>query len=303
MKWSNEAKIGLAVFGAALVLVVGIIYLRGIDLRSKEYSLRVFYRNVNGLKEGDIVTISGLAIGRVESMGIAGRRIGVNLSIQTKVRLPLDSRALLKSETIMGGKFVEITPGADSLILQNGDSLAGAYEADLSELTATLSPISSNVLGILENVNSTFDEPTRMRIQGIVADLARSSARLQQVVHAGAQSAERAFIDFSIFWQDLARFARTLDTLAMTQRGNLDTGLTSFRSVAQNMDRVSAKLEYTAESLNEVLTKVRRGEGSLGKFVQEDKLYNDIDTLAVSLGLLVRDLKANPERYVRISLF
>jgi phospholipid/cholesterol/gamma-HCH transport system substrate-binding protein len=303
MKWSNEARIGLAVFGAAVILVAGIIYLRGIDLRSKEYAIQVFYRNVNGLKDGDVVTVAGLSIGRVESMVLTGRQIAVNLSIQTKVQLPRDSRALLKSETIMGGKFIEITPGSDSLLLQNGDTLTGLYEADLSELTATLAPISSNVLGILENVNSTFDAPTRLRIQNIVADLARSSARLQEVVRAGAKSADQAFVDFSAFSRDLARFARTLDTLAAAQRGNLDTGMTSFRSVAINMERVSAKLEVTAESLNEVLAKINRGEGSLGKFVHEEKLYDDLDTLAVSLGELVRDFKENPGRYVRVSVF
>lgn len=303
MKWSNEARIGLAVFGATVILVVGIIYLRGIDLRSKEYAIHVFYRNVNGLKNGDVVTVAGLSIGRVESMVLADKQIAVNLSIGTKVRLPRDSKALLKSETIMGGKFIEITPGADSLLLRNGDTLSGTYEADLSELTATLSPITSNVLGILENVNSTFDEPTRRRIQSIVADLARSSARLQEVVRAGAKNADQAFIDFSSFSKDLARFARTLDTLAVTQRGNLDTGMTSFRRVAMSMDRVSAKLEYTAESLNEVLGRINRGEGSLGKLIHEEKLYNDLDTLAVNLGQLVRDFKANPERYVRVSVF
>ncbi len=303
MKWSNEARIGLAVFGAAMILLAGIIYLRGIDLRSKEYALHVFYRNVNGLKDGDVVTVGGLSIGRVESMVLAGNQIAVNLSIGTKVHLPRDSKALLKSQTIMGGKFIEITPGADSLILLNGDTLSGSYEADLSELTATLSPISSNVLGILENVNSTFDEPTRLRIQNIVADLARSSARLQEVVRAGAKNADQAFLDFSSFSKDLARFARTLDTLAVTQRGNLDTGMTAFRRVAVNMDRLSAKLENTAESLNEVLARINRGEGSLGKFVHEEKLYNDLDTLAVNLGQLVRDVKANPERYVRVSVF
>lgn len=303
MKWSNEARIGLAVFGAAIILLVGIIYLRGIDLRSKEYALHVHYRNVNGLKEGDVVTVGGLSIGRVESMVLAGNQIAVNLSIGTKVRLPRDSRALLKSETIMGGKFIEITPGADTLQLRNGDTLSGSYEADLSELTATLSPITANVLGILENVNSTFDEPTRMRIQSIVADLARSSSRLQEVVRAGAKNADQAFLDLSSFSKDLARFARTLDTLAASQRGNLDTGMTSFRRVAVTMDRVSEKLEMTTSSLNEILGKINRGEGSLGKFVHEEKLYNDLDTLAVNLGQLVRDIKANPERYVRVSVF
>ena len=69
MKWSNEARIGIGVLAAAVIFIVGVVYLRGIDLRSKQYALNVFYRNVNGLKEGDVVTVAGLAIGRVEIDG------------------------------------------------------------------------------------------------------------------------------------------------------------------------------------------------------------------------------------------
>ena len=303
MKWSNEARIGIGVVAAAIIFIVGVVYLRGIDLRSKQYSLKVFYRNVNGLKEGDVVTVAGLAIGRVESMSMVGRGIGVNLSIQTKVHLPRDSRAILKSETIMGGKFIEIAPGVDSLMLANGDSLGGLYEADLSELTATLSPISSNVLGILENVNSTFDEPTRKRIQKIVSDLERSSGRLEEVIRTGGKSADASFSDVSAFSRDLAKFARTLDTIAAAERWNIDTSVTSFAQWSRNMDRVSQKLEAATGSLNGVLGKIDRGEGTLGLLVQDERLYNHMDSLSMNLNLLVKDLRENPQRYVKLSLF
>ena len=303
MKWSNEARIGVGVLAAAVIFIAGIVYLRGIDLRSKQYALTVFYRNVNGLKEGDVVTVAGLSIGRVGSMTMVGRGIGVSLSIQTKVHLPKDSKAILKSETIMGGKFIEIAPGVDTLMLANGDSLAGMYEADLSELTATLSPITSNVLGILENVNSTFDEPTRKRIQKIVFELERSSTRLEEVIHAGGKSADASFADVSAFSRDLARFARTLDTIAVAERLNIDTSVTSFAQWSRNMERVSMKLETTTESLNSVLAKIKNGEGTLGKLVQDERLYNHMDSLSMNLNLLVKDLRENPQRYVRLSLF
>jgi phospholipid/cholesterol/gamma-HCH transport system substrate-binding protein len=303
MKWSNEAKIGLAVLMAAVILIGGIVVLRGVDLRSKQYALRVFYPNVNGLKAGDVVTVGGLAIGRVESMSLAGRRICVELTIQTKVRLPRDSHVTLKSETIMGGKFIEISPGSEDFMLADGDSLDGIYEADLSQLTATLSPISSNVLGILENVNSTFDEPTRMRIQAIIEDLARSSARLQKVIGVGGEKAEQGISDFAQSARDLARFARAMDTIAARQTGNIDTSMTSMRQVSLNLERVSAKLEIIAEDLGEVLTKVRKGEGTIGKLVHEERLYNDLDSLSCNVNRLAIDIRENPDRYVKVSLF
>jgi phospholipid/cholesterol/gamma-HCH transport system substrate-binding protein len=303
MKWTYEARVGLIVFLALAVFVAGVMYLRGVDIRSKQYSLTVLYRNVSGLKTGDLVTVGGLAIGHVESMSLAGREIAVNLSITTKVQLATDSRAILKSETIMGGKFIEVSPGPGSVMLQDGDSLGGFYEADLSELTATLAPISTNVLGILENVNSTFDEPTRMRIQKIVTDLARTSAKLDQVVRSGGANAYRAFSDISSFSRDLAHVARTLDTLAVSQRGNVDTSLSSIRRVTRSLEDVSARLTTTTESLDIILARIRRGEGTLGKLVQDDRLYTNLDSLSLNLNLLVKDIRENPGRYLRVGLF
>ena len=232
MKWSNEARIGIAVLMAAAILIVGIIYLRGIDLRSKQYSLRLLYTNVNGLNTGDVVTVGGLAIGRVESMALDGRKILVDLSIQTNVRLPRDSRATLKSETIMGGKYIAISPGTDTTMLANGDTLRGEYEADLSELTATLSPISANVLGILQNVNATFNDTTRNHIQATVSSLAHSAARLQSAISVGGDRAEVALGELSTFARDLATYASRARTHAQSSHFEWRIAFSSFATGA-----------------------------------------------------------------------
>jgi len=303
MKLSNEARIGIVVLAAVVVFIGSVIYLRGIDLRAKQYSLTVLYGNVSGLQVDDLVTVGGLAIGYVENMTLAGRNIAVNLSVKTKVQLPRDSKAVLKSETIMGGKFIEISPGIDPLVLQNGDTLAGLYEADLSELTATLAPISSNVLGILENVNSTFDEPTRMRIQSIVADLASSAVNLERLIRQEGARTDQALADFGVFARELSRFARRLDTLAVSQRANIDTSIVAFSRMAQNFDRVSARMTNTTESLDYLLEQLKNGEGTLGKLIHDRRLYDNLDSLSVNMNLLAKDLRENPHRYVQVSLF
>jgi len=90
MKLSNEVKIGITVIGAAVIFVVGVIFLRGINLQTREYSLTILYRNINGLQEGSTITVAGLRIGQVESMTLSGAAIAVNVSIQKKIQLPHD---------------------------------------------------------------------------------------------------------------------------------------------------------------------------------------------------------------------
>lgn len=303
MKLSNEVRIGIAVIAAAAVLIFGIIYLRGMDLRSQQYSLTVRYRNVNGLKEGDAVTVSGLSVGHVADMTLHGTEIAVALAIKARIQLPDDSQAILKSATIMGGKYIEIVPGTGAHMLSDGDSLVGHYEADLSELTSTLAPISGQVLGILENINQTLDEPTRRQIQVTVANIARSSARLQEIILTEGQEADKAFRDFSQFSRDLASFARTLDSLAQSQGGNVESTLHSLKTVSTQVERVAGRLDRSSEALQEILGNIRKGKGTLGRLVYDDKLYDDVDSLAINLTLLVKDLRENPGRYVNVSVF
>jgi len=303
MKLSNEVKLGMAIFAAVIVFVGGIIYLRGVDFQKREYTLTILYNNVNGLQEGSPITIAGLAIGKVEELKLIGTAIAVKVQIQNKVQFPVDSKAFIKSSSLMGGKLIAITPGIESDILHNGDTLTGSYEADLTELTSTLAPISSNVLGILERVNTTFDEKTRRNIQNILADVNRSSSELERIIHDQGQRLDFAIGNFASFSSNLSQFAINLDSIALSQRTNLDTSMAMIRIVSYNLQQASQNLKSTTQSLDVVLGKIEKGHGTLGKLVHEEKLYNDIDSLASNLNLLVKDLRENPGKYVKVSVF
>jgi phospholipid/cholesterol/gamma-HCH transport system substrate-binding protein len=94
-----------------------------------------------------------------------------------------------------------------------------------------------------------------------------------------------------------------LDTIALSQRNNLDTSMASIRAVTYNLQQASENLRSTTQSLDIVLNKIEKGQGTIGKLVQEEKLYNDIDSLASNLNLLVKDLRENPGKYVKVSVF
>lgn len=303
MNLTHETKIGIAVFIAAVIFVAGVVYLKGIDFKAKDYKLTIFYTNVNGLTEGSPITIAGLDIGKVEDMRLSGNFIVVDIAIENKVRISKDSKAFIKSSSIMGGKQIAITPGISPETLQDGDTLSGAYEADLTELTSTLSPISTNVLGILERVNTTFDEPTRKNIQVTLLEFSRAARELQDIVREQGGNIDYAVGNFSEFSKGLTSFAKHLDTLAVTQRGNIDDGVKSIRVTARTMEEAAGRFRDASQAIENVFKKVERGEGSLGKFMQDDNLYHHLDSLAINLNDLVKDIKANPKKYVSVSVF
>lgn len=203
----------------------------------------------------------------------------------------------------MGGKQIAIIPGVSSEILKDGDTLTGAYEADLTELTSTLSPISSNVLGILERVNTTFDDPTRRHIQGILLELNRAAKDLQQVIVQQGGHLDYALGNFSSFSEDMSRFAKRLDTIAVDQKGNVNDGIKSIRVTAKTMEEASSRFKDASTSIDNVFKKLERGDGTIGRLMNDERLYNHLDSLILSLNELAKDLKANPKRYVNVSVF
>jgi phospholipid/cholesterol/gamma-HCH transport system substrate-binding protein len=303
MNLTNEAKIGIAVFLATIILIGGIIFLKGMDFRSKDYRITLFYSNVNGLTEGSPITIAGLNIGKVQDMRLAGNVIAVGIALDNKVNISKDSKAFIKSASIMGGKQIALVPGTSSEILKDGDTLTGAYEADLTELTSTLSPISSNVLGILERVNTTFDDPTRRNIQNILLELNRAAKDLQQVIQQQGGHLDYAVGNFSAFSEDMSRFAKRIDTIASSQSGNIDASVKSIRVTAKMMEEASGKFKDASTSIDNVFKSLERNDGTIGKLMYDDRVYNHLDSLILNINELVKDLKANPKRYVNVSVF
>lgn len=294
MKISNEAKLGITVFLAAIVFVGGIIYLRGMDFRKKDYRLTIYYGNVNGLTEGSPITIAGLIIGKVEDLRLVGTAIAVDVALSKDVRIARDSKAYIKSASLMGGKQIAITPGRMNETLNNGDTLSGAYEADLTELTSTLAPISSNVLGILERVNTTFDEQTRRNIQLILEDVHKTTKELEGIIRLQGEHIDYAVGNFAVFSTNLSKFAMNLDTIALTQRGNINDGIASLRTAANTLEQASERFKAASESIENVSKKIERGEGTMGKMINDEKLYQHLDSLSVNLNELVKDLKEHP---------
>ena len=310
MKMSNEVKLGVTVFAAVIFLVSGIVYLRGVDFQKNDYSLIFIYDNVNGLDEGSEITIAGFKIGKVEGFKLYKTGVAVTVAIEKDVKFSNDSKAFIKSSSIMGGKIIAITPGVSGNMLANGDTLAGAYEADLTELTSTLAPISSNVLGILERVNTTFDAPTQKTIQNILKDLNRTSSELERVIKSNGEELNVAIGNFGRFTNSLSNTGFTLDSLTKNERSNLAATLASAKRVALDLEKSGQTLNSTVNNLlsstktiEVILSRLEKGEGTLGKLSKDAKLYNDLDSAALNLSILLKDIKANPTKYINIKAF
>ncbi len=303
MKVSKEVKVGLLALISGVILYLGFNFLKGSDFFSPNNNYYVVYDNIGGLTESNTVMLNGFAVGRVkkiELMQSQGNKLRVTLDINKDVILTDSTAAVLASSSVLGGKAITLSIGSGNRVLQDEDTLIAATEKNLSEMiNEKITPITENVDTALVNLNVLIRKFQAMsgNIDATLVNLRATSSTLNSTL-AQNQRAIRGIANnlntLSASMNDpqtgvrplLGKFNSFADTLSQMQ-------------LAQTVERTNRSID----NLNQMLSQINQGQGSLGKLTKNDSLYNNLNQFAADLDALVVDLKENPKRYVSISVF
>ena len=102
----------------------------------KTYVINAEFDNISGVKKGGSVQIAGVVVGQVKRTWLGEDELAhVALQIDNAVRVPVDSMASVKSQGIVGDKYIQLTLGADDQLFADGDVLTETESAvDLESL-------------------------------------------------------------------------------------------------------------------------------------------------------------------------
>ena len=116
-----------------IFLVIGLLAIGWLALRLGEvslltqgstYTLDAAFNNVSGLKKGSEIQLSGVTIGTVRTISLDKDNMAlVSMQLDDKVQLPLDTMASIKTQGIIGDKYIQITLGGDTEMYKSGDVL------------------------------------------------------------------------------------------------------------------------------------------------------------------------------------
>lgn len=90
--------------------------------QSGGYTVHADFSGIGGLNVGDDVQISGVKIGTVSDVSLNPQTYlaRVSMSLESHVKLPTDTAALISSESLLGGRYLALEPGADEELIEDG---------------------------------------------------------------------------------------------------------------------------------------------------------------------------------------
>lgn len=289
MKYSKELVIGLTTFAAVICFIWGYNFLKGKNVFTPKRDYYAFYENVHGLEVGQPVTINGFKIGQVTGISFDYSFNGpllVAFHISEPIDFTSDTKVRIYDMDIMGSKGLQVDLGTSKLMASPGDTLAGDIQISLTEqVTKQFVPIKAGTEKLVSILDSTLRS---------ITTLTDKASLLIEANHT-----------------NLTNAVENIDTLASVftaQREEITSILNNLNVftedlVKANVDEAIGTLNKTMTDLNSVIADVKSGEGSLGKLIQDDDLYSEMNETLSQLELLLLDMRENPKRYVHFSLF
>ena len=236
------------------------------------------------------VLLGGLDI----EMGMGNEDVVIILEVEGQWLIPEGSSTQLVSPGLMAPRTVEIVPGpgpgtigpgstlpgrAVKGLLDNTESLGEKGQIALDRIAELLSPDNLDAIGgSAEGLNTLL---------GDLSDLVESeSESLSELIQA---------------------FNRAADGLAEVTgpelRENLTNAATKADSLMGRLNATSESIEGAVASLETILARIEGGEGTLGQLSVNDSLFTGLTAAVESARLLMDDVRENPRRYIKVSIF
>jgi phospholipid/cholesterol/gamma-HCH transport system substrate-binding protein len=301
---SKEFKVGILAIVSIVILYLGFNFLKGIDFFSSTNTYYAFYKDIDGLTVSNPVIINGLTVGRIDDISIRqdlGNKVLVELSVDSDIMINRGSEARLVNLDFMGSKAIEVIllssgtsyyepedtlastvkRGISELLSQNAEPMTD----ELSQTISTLNEILLNFKGNSLVINATLENILKIteELSNDLPEMGDKATILMDNLNKNSEELSEAMGELKPILQKAGQFTDSLSTVEIN---------TAFKTLQSNLTNLNTSLE-----------RLNRGEGTMGKMMNDDSLYIYLSHTARDLDRLLVDLQANPQRYVQVSVF
>ena len=282
IKISKEVIIGIIVVVSVFILVFGINFLKGMNFFEFNRDFYGIYDNIGGLQEGSSVFVNGFQVGVVGEVLFSDNNINsliVAVNINKKFNIPKNSVLKIVNQDLMGTKGVSLILGNAKEMAQEGDTLLTDIENSLKEeVNQQILPLKNKAEDLISSVDSVITVITAVLDKDARKSLNNSLLSLDKTFSTMSNTMDQVNKIVNDNDEDIERIITNLSNLSD--------------------DLVESRLPLLISNLEDITKKINQSEGSLGKLVNKDEVYNNLTKTTEELSELIEDIKKNPKRYI-----
>jgi phospholipid/cholesterol/gamma-HCH transport system substrate-binding protein len=263
-KLTTEMKVGL--FAAIAILLAAVITVKVSEravTAGRGYELSAVFDHATGLKIKAPVELAGVQVGVVQDIELFdSRRAKVTLLLNRKVKLPVDSRIVLRARGFLGETYVELIPGSpEQTMLKSGAEIEDTMTTgDMNSLVNQFNEIAADIKAVTSSLRTMVGNDDGAPINRIVGNLDKFSESIKIMAINNQDNVDKIATN-------LADFTAELKGLLSNGRANVE----------ESIDRIAS-----------ITRKIDTGKGSVGKLVNDEetveKLNDALDNLNETLG-------------------
>lgn len=293
---SNEVKLGVAFILAVAVFISGLFYLKDYRITGGTYEIKARFDDMSGIKNKDPVLLGGVKVGQVIAVGFEDQKPYCLMRIYEEFPLPIDSKIRVVNLSFLGEVGLEIEIGTSSNLAQEGGVLEGLSVMGVQDMIVKGDTMSDRLQTLLDNANNILNEDLDRSLKSTLGNVEELTTELRTTLQQ-----EKRQVNHTL--ANLDSLLLSAKDLSQSERLKISQTMSNLEKTSGQLGDMITELQVTTKSLTSIIQKIERGEGTLGKLVNDDKLYLDMNRLMVNLDGLVVDLKENPKRYLNVSIF
>ena len=291
----NEIKIAITAIVCVAILIVGINFLKGINIFQSTNSYYVKLKDSKQLAVSNLVYANGYPVGTIRDIEYNyadNSAVVVLIELDKNMRIPKGTTASLETP-LMGGVIMHLVLGQNPTdLLEPQDTILGANSMGAMDQLSTMMPTVEAMLpkldSILTNLNRLTGDPalqqTLSNAAEITENLKHTSAELDKLM---ANHVKNTLNNAEQLTGNLAK-------------ADVEGTMTNLNSTVADARLLVGQLQATMADVQRQLTGT---DGTLGALMNDRALYDNLNHTLQSADSLVTDLKAHPKRYVHFSLF
>ena len=280
MSVSIETKVGLFTLAGTMLFAFGVLVLGDVQFHGT-YPLYVLFDSAEGLPEKGPVKVAGVEVGKVETIALAGNRARVKVRVRKTIAVHQGARARVSSTGLIGSKYLGLTLGdPQGRVLAPGEEIEGTASFSFDEVMSKL--------GDLLKDDPEYGSLTK-NLRQTVNNFQTVSKALADSI--GQQRTEIADIVRNIraLSANANRVAADLREITGERKEDVKIALANFRSISERLDRIAANVE--------------KGEGLLGRLVNDPELGKSLNETMGNVNKATKDLQGFTNRIASIQLY